>query len=122
MRALPRQTAVLRIPGIGCCENPSASTSSVSDRKPAELGSMGRPHLLPALAATIAFRLAGCGASASGGGAANASSAPARTGTVLRSHPQAIEPTVGEQPAVSASAADPIGDPNAHAVSLAEVK
>jgi murein DD-endopeptidase MepM/ murein hydrolase activator NlpD len=83
---------------------------------------MGRPHLIPALAATIAFGLAGCGASASGGGAANAGSAPARTETVLRSHPQAVEPTVGEQAVVSARAADPIGDPNAHAVSLAEVK
>ena len=83
---------------------------------------MGRPHLLPALTATIALGLAGCGASASGGGAANARSAPAGTGTVLRSQPQAIEPTVGEQAVVTASAADPLGDPNAHAVSLAEVK
>jgi murein DD-endopeptidase MepM/ murein hydrolase activator NlpD len=82
---------------------------------------MERPNLIPAVTATIAFGLAGCGASA-GDGAANANTAPARTGTVLRSHPQAIEPTAGEQAAVSAQAADPIGDLNAHAVSLAEVK
>jgi len=83
---------------------------------------MGRPHLIPALAATIAVGLAGCGASANGGGAATASSAPAPTGTALRSHPQAVEPTIGEQAAVSAVASDPVGDPHAHAISLAEVK
>jgi murein DD-endopeptidase MepM/ murein hydrolase activator NlpD len=83
---------------------------------------MRRPHLSPALATTIAFVLAGCGAAASGGGAEDAGSAPARTGTVLRPRPQAVEPTGGEQAAVSARPAAPIGDPTAHAVSLAEVK
>jgi murein DD-endopeptidase MepM/ murein hydrolase activator NlpD len=83
---------------------------------------MRRPHLSSALATTIAFVLAGCGAAASGGGAADAGSAPARTGTVLSPHPQAVEPTGGEQAAVSARPAAPIGDPSAHAVSLAEVK
>jgi murein DD-endopeptidase MepM/ murein hydrolase activator NlpD len=83
---------------------------------------MRRPHLSSALAKTIAFVLAGCGAAASGGGAADAGSAPARTGTVLSPHPQAVEPTGGEQAAVSARPAAPIGDPSAHAVSLAEVK
>jgi murein DD-endopeptidase MepM/ murein hydrolase activator NlpD len=70
----------------------------------------------------FACGLAGCGASATDGGVANASRAPAGTGTVPRSHPQAVQPTAGEQAVVSTSAADPIGDPNAHAVSLAEVK
>ncbi len=88
---------------------------------------MARPHLITALTATIIVGLAGCASSTStsGDGGAGAGSRTHRTpgtATVLRSHPQAVEPTVGEQAAVSATGSDPVGDPNAHAVSLTEVK
>jgi murein DD-endopeptidase MepM/ murein hydrolase activator NlpD len=39
----------------------------------------------------------------------------------LRAHPQAVEPTVGGAPAAD-DPVTPIGDPNAHAISLAEVR
>jgi hypothetical protein len=75
--------------------------------------------------------LGGCGSSAAGGGigagggaSGGADSAAALPGVpasgLPRAHPQAIEPTVGDQAAVGGAA--PIGDPTAHAVSLAEVK
>ncbi|MGI8506093.1 MAG: hypothetical protein ACR2MK_04685 [Solirubrobacteraceae bacterium] len=94
---------------------------------------MARPHLraIAAVAATATVALAGCGSgggpSSSGGGPGSSGDAatagdPQGTGTGLKSHPQAIEPTVGDQASVAAAATDPVGDPNAHAVSLAEVK
>ena len=58
----------------------------------------------------------GSGGSGSGGGGQAAGG-----GLSLRAHPQAIEPTVGEAPAAFTGGA-PVGDPNAHAVPLAEVK
>ena len=82
---------------------------------------MVRVQATLALAVAIVLGLAGCGSTASPGhtgsgrGTADASTLP-------QAHPQAIQPTVGEQAAVSAGGSDPIGDPNAHAVSLAEVK
>jgi murein DD-endopeptidase MepM/ murein hydrolase activator NlpD len=63
--------------------------------------------------------LAGCGSRSSEG-----TSAAARTGPSvldLHSHPQAIEPTVGQAPASGGEGA-PVGDPNAHAVPLAQVR
>ena len=41
-----------------------------------------------------------------------------------RAHPQVVEPVAGDAPAAygAAAPADPVGDPSAHAVSLAEVK
>jgi murein DD-endopeptidase MepM/ murein hydrolase activator NlpD len=85
-----------------------------------------------ALPALIALALCGCGSSAAGGGVTagdGASGNPAgaaalpgvSAGGIPRAHPQAIEPTVGDQAAVG-GAADPVGDPHAHAVSLAQVK
>ena len=82
---------------------------------------MVRARTTTALAVAILVGLAGCGSSgpASPARSANASAA---TGTVPEAHPQAIQPTVGEQATVSATASDPVGDPKAHAVSLAEVR
>jgi murein DD-endopeptidase MepM/ murein hydrolase activator NlpD len=63
--------------------------------------------------------LAGCGSSSAGGsGTGGQASLP--TGG-LQAHPQAVEPTAGQATPLD-PAATPIGDPNAHAVSLAEVK
>jgi murein DD-endopeptidase MepM/ murein hydrolase activator NlpD len=66
--------------------------------------------------------LAGCGSS---GQAPSGAAAPASTPTASlpNAHPQAIEPTAGEVPAPAQTVAPPpIGDPNAHAIPLGEVK
>jgi hypothetical protein len=61
--------------------------------------------------------LAGCGSSRSNGSAGGSTpSTPA-----FNPHPQAIEPSAGEQAAAIAPS-DPVGDPNAHAPSLATVR
>lgn len=76
-------------------------------------------RLLSLIALLVA--LAGCGSSrSSGSAAAGPSSGP--SGTAPKSHPQAIEPSAGAQGSGTASASAPVGDPNAHAVSLIEVK
>jgi hypothetical protein len=61
----------------------------------------------------VALGLAGCGASAATHG-----SDP----SVARAHPQVVEPTAGEQAAVAQQTSDPVGDPNAHAMPLSEVR
>jgi hypothetical protein len=61
----------------------------------------------------VALGLAGCGATSA------VSSTP--TGVILQARPQAIEPTAGQQ-AVVVTPGAPVGDVNAHAPSLAEVK
>jgi murein DD-endopeptidase MepM/ murein hydrolase activator NlpD len=88
---------------------------------------MFRPASIVAAAAALTLILAGCGSrSPAGSAGASGSSAGAGgasgTASVPRAHPQAIEPTVGDQAAVSAAASDPVGDPNARPVSLAEVR
>ncbi|HEY2006761.1 MAG TPA: M23 family metallopeptidase [Solirubrobacteraceae bacterium] len=88
---------------------------------------MFRPASIVAAAAALTLILAGCGSrSPAGSAGASESSAGAGgasgTASVPRAHPQAIEPTVGDQAAVSAAASDPVGDPNARPVSLAEVR
>jgi hypothetical protein len=66
-----------------------------------------------ALVAALILAAAGCGADT------GTRSTP--VGAVGRARPQVIEPIAGQaEPAVEG--ADPIGDPNAHAPSLAEVK
>ena len=72
---------------------------------------------LPALVATM-VALAACGSSSSPG---------SRGGTEnslgLRAHPQAVEPAAGSGASYYTDASGtPIGDPNAHAPSLAEVR
>ncbi|HTP19946.1 MAG TPA: hypothetical protein VMJ65_10105 [Solirubrobacteraceae bacterium] len=65
----------------------------------------------------IGLALAGCGGSAVGGTVGSASS----TATVPQAKPQAIEPAAGQQ-ARSVAPNDPVGDPNAHAEPLSEVR
>jgi hypothetical protein len=60
----------------------------------------------------VALVLAGCGARAT---------KHAADPIVPHARPQAVEPTAGEQPAV-AQASDPVGDPNAHAIPLSQVR
>jgi murein DD-endopeptidase MepM/ murein hydrolase activator NlpD len=60
--------------------------------------------------------LVGCGSSDGGGGADGASATP-------RAHPQVVEPVVGDAGSVQAVSGTPsVGDPNAHAVPLSEVR
>jgi murein DD-endopeptidase MepM/ murein hydrolase activator NlpD len=65
---------------------------------------------------------AGCGSSSGGGAGKEADGGGSTIGALgLKSHPQAVEPVAGEA-AGSGSVADPVGDPNARPISLAEVK
>jgi len=71
--------------------------------------------------AFVALGLAGCGA---GGAAVNAPGggvSATSTGAIPQAHPQAIEPSAGQQ-AVAVTPDSPVGDVNAHAPSLTEVK
>jgi hypothetical protein len=76
-----------------------------------------KPHRRFALV-IVALALAGCGTR----GAATNGSASAATGTVPKAHPQAIEPTAGGSGVAAASPSDPVGDPNAHAPPLTQIK
>jgi murein DD-endopeptidase MepM/ murein hydrolase activator NlpD len=74
-----------------------------------------------------ALGLAGCGSSSTGTTSSAATGAAAdpigQSGTnPYKAHPQAIQPTVGQAPQAASVAPTPVGDPNAHPVSLAEVK
>jgi len=76
------------------------------------------------LALALALALAGCGSSAAGAGSASAGAGQdqaASGGSALHAHPQAIDPAAGAV-LPSYSTDTPVGDPTAHAVSLAEVK
>jgi len=75
----------------------------------------------PALSAFVVFAAAISTASCGGGSKSGTQTAQASASQSLHAHPQAIEPTVGAAP-VASGGVDPIGDPNAHAISLAEVK
>jgi hypothetical protein len=70
------------------------------------------------VAAIAAICLTGCGAAtsttSSGGNATPTTGIP-------QGKPQAVQPAAGQQ-AVAATGQDPVGDPNAHAPSLTEVK
>jgi murein DD-endopeptidase MepM/ murein hydrolase activator NlpD len=85
---------------------------------------VGWPTLLCAL-----LLLTGCGAASSShqdGTTTNSSDGPP-TGSAalgLKAHPQAVEPTAGAGGGgvVASSGSDPVGDPNARPVSLAEVR
>src|SRR5436305_10072142 len=74
-------------------------------------------------ALALALALLACGSSARSGNpkGGEGTQQPLDPLTV-HAHPQAINPTAGESAQVQSGGADPIGDPNAHAQSLAEVK
>ncbi|HXD65253.1 MAG TPA: D-Ala-D-Ala carboxypeptidase family metallohydrolase [Solirubrobacteraceae bacterium] len=72
--------------------------------------------------------VAACGSGQPGGGSSapgGGSTAPdggSVVGAVPQAHPQAIEPAAGAHAAASAGGDELVGDPNAHAPSLAQVK
>jgi murein DD-endopeptidase MepM/ murein hydrolase activator NlpD len=83
--------------------------------------------LAPIVIAVAALCLAACGSAARTGStpASAQGGDPALLGVSAgRAHPQAIQPVAGDAPSsiAAGSPVDPIGDPNAHPVSLAEVK
>jgi murein DD-endopeptidase MepM/ murein hydrolase activator NlpD len=88
---------------------------------------MCRARIIGGLAAIAALLvLAGCG-SASSASSSSATQAAATQGSVgpvgVRAHPQVVEPLAGAGAgAVAQTPTNPIGDPTAHPVSLAEVK
>lgn len=77
------------------------------------------PVMSRAVLLTFALGLAGCGAAHPAGTAGSSSSGV--TETIPQARPQAIEPTAGVA-AKSAAETTPVGDVNAHAPSLTEVK
>jgi murein DD-endopeptidase MepM/ murein hydrolase activator NlpD len=77
----------------------------------------------PAPVVVLFLVLTGCGAASSTHSSSSTSAAPPVVDALgLHSHPQAINPTVGQVPAAAGPGAEPVGDPNAYAVSLAEVR
>jgi hypothetical protein len=79
-------------------------------------------RLVPTALSVIPVALAACGSSQTtqSGGAPAARSAS--TGALPQGKPQAIQPTAGVQGLAAQGGSDPVGDPNAHAPSLAEVR
>lgn len=67
------------------------------------------------VAAIAAACLGGCGA-------AGTPVTSTSTGALPHGRPQVIEPTAGVQPVASTTPSTPVGDPNAHAPPLSEVK
>ena len=65
--------------------------------------------------------VAGCGGAAVGGGSTGAGGAASSTATIPQARPQAVEPSAGQQ-AQAVTPDDPVGDPNAHAEPLSEVR
>src|SRR5947209_9216566 len=61
--------------------------------------------------------LGGCGSSGHAAKGTDTGASPVG----LRAHPQVVEPSAGDA-AANVQASDPVGDPNAHPVSLAEVR
>jgi hypothetical protein len=77
---------------------------------------MGRAAL-----ALFALGLAGCGATKVVSGTHNSVVSGTQTSAIPKARPQAIEPAAGVQ-AVAAAGGAPVGDVNAHAPSLGDVK
>ena len=79
---------------------------------------MSRVSLCGLVVALLAIVIAGCGSQAATSGGPTTA-----IGSLPKGRPQAIEPTAGVQALASAQSDAPVvGDPNAHARSLAEVK
>ena len=77
-------------------------------------------------AAAVAIVVAACGSasgdSAGGAGGIGGGGAASESAAVPHAHPQAIQPTAGVQAAASASGDAVVGDVNAHAPALAQVR
>jgi hypothetical protein len=93
-----------------------------------QLSRPGGVRPLWSLVATLVVSavIAGCGGAQSGGSTQSGGNAAASDGgavaTLPQAHPQAVEPAAGAHAAASAGGDEIVGDPNAHAPSLAQVK
>src|SRR3982075_3746930 len=76
----------------------------------------------PALLVAAVLALGGCGSASSTTSRAADTTQQGGAPLGLQAHPQAVEPSVGDAPVAATGGSDPIGDPNAHAISLAEVR
>jgi Peptidase M15 len=102
----------------------------VGSRRNRGAGSAVAAAVALAVALALAVGLAACGGSSDTGTATSTSVTTVTTATtpttaspIPKAHPQAVEPTAGAQPSVTRpSATNPVGDPSAHAPSLATVK
>jgi hypothetical protein len=74
----------------------------------------------PAVGFALACALAGCGSA--GSSSDRTASEAAAVDAVPQAHPQAVQPTAGAHAAAAVSGEQIVGDVNAHAPSLAEVK
>jgi Peptidase family M23 len=87
-----------------------------------------RRHLLGGILVAALLCLVGCGSQSSGGGGgggghAGSDNASGAAALGLQAHPQAVQPTAGSvAQSYTASGGSPVGNPNAHAPSLAEIK
>jgi hypothetical protein len=79
---------------------------------------MSAMRVWPGIIAVAVLWVAGCGSSSSGAGSASGGAAALG----LQSHPQAVQPTAGSAPEAYGPVTPGVGDPSAHAPSLAEVK
>jgi hypothetical protein len=70
----------------------------------------------------VALALAGCGGSQTVSATRAAQTTTAAIPGLPKAHPQVVEPTVGDQAQGVAAPANPVGDPNAHAPPLSEVR
>jgi len=71
--------------------------------------------------ALVALSLAGCGAAGAAGNGTSGAGISTSTSAIPQARPQVIEPSAGQQ-AVAVTPGAPVGDVNAHAPSLTEVK
>jgi Peptidase M15 len=79
---------------------------------------MSRFSVYILVVALLALATAGCGSQAG-----TSDGSPTAVASLPKARPQAVEPAAGVQPAASADPGSPVvGDPTAHAPSLAEVK
>jgi hypothetical protein len=77
---------------------------------------------VPAALSMIAVALAGCGSSQTTQGGGTPAVNGGSTSALPQGKPQAVQPTAGVQGLAAQGGSDPVGDPNAHAPSLAEVR
>ena len=71
------------------------------------------------MVAAVVVMVAGCGGSTVGSSDSGTTSPAAAT--ILQAHPQAIDPSAGQQAAVS-TPSNPVGDPSAHAMPISQVR
>jgi hypothetical protein len=76
----------------------------------------------PVLVAAAAVCVAGCGAASSKSVTTSTGNSAPQTGTIPRGKPQAIQPVAGDAGVAASDGTDPVGDPNAHAPSLDQVR